>query len=111
MAAGVADHVWTLEEIAALLDWVLGQFESARRRLTGVATTWEYRAVSAFASVRDHGTPQGVALALAEQWLSKLNKLGAEGWELVSEIHVGAREHAEMHWSARSGTMKRPRQG
>jgi hypothetical protein len=22
MAAGVADHIWTLEEIAALLDWL-----------------------------------------------------------------------------------------
>ena len=56
------------------------------------------------------GTPEQVSAAISKRWLSTLNKLGAEGWELVSEIHKGPRERGESYWSARRGTMKRPRQ-
>lgn len=72
---------------------------------------WEYREVSAYASVRDLDDPGQVAAAVSEQWLSRLNKLGAEGWELVSEIHAEAPDRpGATYWYARSGTMKRPRQ-
>lgn len=73
-------------------------------------TAWEYREVSAYASLSELGTPEHVSAAISKQWLSTLNELGAEGWELVSEIHKGPRDRGEMYWSARHGTMKRPRQ-
>jgi hypothetical protein len=88
----------------------VGQFESADRRLSPVATAWEYKEVSSHASERDHDTEAKAFAAVADHWFSRLNKLGAEGWELVSEIHAEAPDRpGTAYWFARYGTMKRPR--
>jgi hypothetical protein len=81
-----------------------------RGRLRFLVSLWEYRSIGAYASRGDHGTAEAFAKALNDQWLSKLNELGAEGWELVSEIHQTARDPREPHWVMRIGTMKRPSQ-
>ena len=76
-----------------------------------MATAWEYKEVSAYASERDHDGQGKAFAAMIEQWRSRLNKLGAEGWELVSEVHAEPPERpGQTYWWARNGTMKRPRQ-
>jgi hypothetical protein len=45
-----------------------------------------------------------------EDWLAKLNEMGAEGWELISEsVLTGGNEVAANQWVEYSGTMKRSR--
>jgi hypothetical protein len=79
---------------------------------------WEYTRASVYAFKKkedlfeDPHALAGLAIGEAgERWLSELNRLGPEGWELVTERFVsGGPTPAKadgIYWAEFSGTLKR----
>lgn len=77
-----------------------------------MATAWEYLRTSESATLFKNEGGEAKALSLAEEmWQLKLNELGEDGWELVSEqIRSGGASEPpdDSVWVEFTGTMKRP---
>jgi hypothetical protein len=73
-----------------------------------MATAWEYRRVGIYVTEARQLEPGYDLKGQAEAgWVGKLNEMGAEGWELISE-HFAAGGHPNNLWVEYRGVMKRP---